>query len=252
MKPGALSLRQRAEAVARHVLSEESRSDRFLSPAEASRLLHELRVHQIELEMQNETLRQGQVALEESRDRYLDLYDFAPLGYLSLNAEGMIEEINLTAVALLGGERQKLLRRSLTSLVLAEDQPRWLALFLRVKQGGGKGTVETVMMRGDGTLFQAQIDCARQEAGDGALRVALSDISRRKQAEQALRSSEARFRTMFEQSDLVMLLIESDSARSSMPTLPPCASTAMPSRISRRCTSIRSIPCRRMRSPAGC
>ena len=211
MKPGALSLRQRAEAVARHVLSEESRSDRFLSPAEASRLLHELRVHQIELEMQNETLRQGQVALEESRDRYLDLYDFAPLGYLSLNAEGMIEEINLTAVALLGGERQKLLRRSLTSLVLAEDQPRWLALFLRVKQGGGKGTVETVMMRGDGTLFQAQIDCARQEAGDGALRVALSDISRRKQAEQTLRSSEARFRTMFEQSDLVMLLIEPDS-----------------------------------------
>ncbi|MCX7161638.1 MAG: ATP-binding protein, partial [Rhodocyclales bacterium] len=211
MKPGALSLRQRAEAVARHVLSEESRSDRFLSAEESRTLLHELRVHQIELEMQNETLRQGQVALEESRDRYLDLYDFAPLGYLSLNAEGMIEEINLTAVALLGGERQKLLRRSLTSLVLAEDQPRWLALFMTVQQQGGKGTVDVAVQRGDGTLFQAQIDCGRQEAGDGALRVALSDISRRKQAEQTLRSSEALFRTMFEQSDLVMLLIEPDS-----------------------------------------
>ena len=195
-KPGALSLRQRAEAVTRHILSEESRDDRFLSPEESKKVLQELRVHQIELEMQNETLRQGQVALEESRDRYLDLYDFAPLGYLELSADGMIEEINLTAVALLGGERQKLLRRSFTSLVLTEDQPRWMTLFLEVKQGGGKGKVDVAVQRGNGTVFQAQLECVMQKPGAGgaSIRIALTDITERKQAEKLLASSEAELR----------------------------------------------------------
>ncbi len=100
--PRKPSLRQRADAIAQHILSDESRSDRFLSVEEGKKVLHELRVHQIQMEMQNEELRQMQAALEESRDSYLDLYDFAPLGYLTLSSEGFIEEINLTALTLLG------------------------------------------------------------------------------------------------------------------------------------------------------
>src|SRR3989338_3354805 len=86
-------------------------------PRPAEELLHELQAHQIELEMQNEALRQSQVELEKSRDRYVDFYDFAPAGYLTLSQEALINEINLPGAALLGAERSRLLQRRLASFV---------------------------------------------------------------------------------------------------------------------------------------
>jgi PAS domain S-box-containing protein len=179
------SLRLRAEAMIQHTLSEESRSDRFLSPEESKKVLQELRVHQIELEMQNETLRQAQDELEDSRDRYVDLYDFAPVGYLSITAHGMIKEINLAATRMLSMERKALLQRPFTSLVIAEDESRWLTLFLTMMEQNGKDSVEVTLQRGDGSVFPAQLDCATQKvgAGDTALRIALTDITGRKQIE---------------------------------------------------------------------
>ncbi len=181
-------LRLRAEAIARHTFSEASRDDRFLSPEESKKALQELRVHQIELEMQNEALRNAQSELEASRDRYVDLYDFAPVGYLTLDANGMIEEINLTAATLLRVERKKLLQRRFTAQVVAEDHGRWLTLFMSLMKQDGKGSVEVSIQRHDGTVFQALLDCERQIVGaDGtALRIALTDISQRKQLEAEL------------------------------------------------------------------
>ena len=181
-------LRLRAEAIAQHTFSEESRDDRFLSPEESKKALQELSVHQIELAMQNQALRNAQSELEASRDRYVDLYDFAPVGYLTLDANGMIEEINLTAATLLRVERKKLLQRRFTAQVVAEDHGRWLTLFMSLMKQDGKGSVEVSIQRHDGTVFQALLDCERQIVGaDGtALRIALTDISQRKQLEAEL------------------------------------------------------------------
>src|ERR1035437_4930475 len=96
----------------------------------ADELLHELQVHQIELEIQNETLRQAQDALEESRDRYVDLYEFAPVAYLTLSATGRIEAINLTGATLLGIERESFLHNRFTRFVASEDRDRWQRHFL--------------------------------------------------------------------------------------------------------------------------
>jgi len=87
------------------------RMDKVVPPPETEpesrRLVHELEVHQIELEMQNEELRRVQEELEESRTKYFDLYDIAPVGYVTLSAQGMILEANLTAANLLGVEKQQ-------------------------------------------------------------------------------------------------------------------------------------------------
>ena len=155
---------------------------------DAQRLLHELQVHQVELEMQNETLRQKQDELAAMRDRYVDLYDFAPVGYMTLTADGMIEEVNVTAVKLVGAERKDLLQRRFTSLVIAEDQDRCKELLLGVTDHAEPRRIELTMQRRDGTVFQAQLDFATQKvgAGDTALRIALTDISERKQLEAEL------------------------------------------------------------------
>ena len=183
-------LRLRAEAE-RHI--DDTQQARDPLPAKSAApptddLLHELQVHQVELEMQNEALRRAQTELEASRDRYVDLYDFAPLGYLTLDANGMIAELNLTAAALLGAERKALLTHRFTAKVVAEDQARWMTLFLTVKKQDAKGSVEVSLQRHDGKAFPALLDCQRTRVGAGetAIRIALSDISERKQIEAEL------------------------------------------------------------------
>ena len=93
-----------------------------LSPETTRLLLHELRVHQIELEMQNEELRRAQEELEASRARYFDLYDLAPVGYFTLSETGMILEANLTAATLLGVARGALVKQPLSHFIFREDQ----------------------------------------------------------------------------------------------------------------------------------
>ncbi|MDZ7619902.1 MAG: ATP-binding protein [Patescibacteria group bacterium] len=98
-----------------------------LPPAEElPRVVHELQVHQIELEMQNAAMREAQAELEVSRDRYADLFDFAPVGYVTVDEAGAVREINLTACTILGVERGRVLGRRLASHVHAAAKDRFV------------------------------------------------------------------------------------------------------------------------------
>src|SRR5512142_816889 len=89
----------------------------------SDRLLHELQVHQVELEAQNQELREAHQLLEESRNRYADLYDLAPVGYVTLNPKLLIQEINLPGAALLGIERTRLIGLPFSLYVATVDKP---------------------------------------------------------------------------------------------------------------------------------
>ena len=159
------------------------------TPRPAEELLYELQVYQVELEMQNEELRQAQVELEKSRDRYVDLYDFAPVGYLTLTREALIAEVNLTGATLLGIERKKLLLCRFANLVAAEGNERWNHFFMSVLLSDERQSCELVLKRGHGSVFHAHLDCLHIKAGnDGnSVRISFTDVSECKQAQEALR-----------------------------------------------------------------
>jgi diguanylate cyclase (GGDEF)-like protein/PAS domain S-box-containing protein len=196
-KPGPEKLRDSAEALL------DIKSVALVNPSVDEdmlhELLHELRVHQIELEMQNEALRQAQLTLEESRDRYVDLYDFAPVGYLTLIPGGMISEINLPGASLLGVERLKLLQRRFAPYVASGDRDRWDLFLLGVFRQGGRQQCEVSLKRNDGSPFPAQLDCLLKMSGDQAsVRITFTDITERKQQEDDLREKEEFFRMIAE------------------------------------------------------
>jgi len=174
-------LRAKAEAQLCHSPGTESGE----RPAEE--LLYELHVYQIELEMQNEELRRAHAALEESRDSYAHLYEFAPVGYLTLSHEGLITGVNLTAVGLFGTDRQKLLNRRFAAFVSPEDADRWHLFFSSARRRNERQTMELTLKRCDGVEFPVQLDCLclAPDDEDPMLRITLTDISEKKRTEAA-------------------------------------------------------------------
>ena len=149
-------------------------------------LVHELEVHRIELEMQNEELRKTLQSLEESRDRYLDLYDFAPLGYVSLEQHGHIREINLAAANLLNTERSRLIGRSLAAYVTAEDESAFLKHVRKCIQGQENATSEVSLTTKAGRSIAVQLHSVpvRDIGSEVTLcRTAITDITDRKRME---------------------------------------------------------------------
>ena len=161
----------------------------------ADELLHELRVHQIELEMQNEELRRAQQELEQARDRYVDLYEFAPVGYLTLNSDCLITEANFTATTLFGIMRAKLLDRHFATYITPEDKDSWHHFFLSCKRNQGKQRIELTLRPTDNSSLIAQLDCLVKQDEEFSLRITLTDITQRKKAEQQLRISAVAFET---------------------------------------------------------
>jgi PAS domain S-box-containing protein len=163
-------------------------------------LLRELQVRQTELETQNENLRQTQRALEESRDRYRNLYDFSPVAFLTLNRDGLIFEMNYSAASLFGTDCKLLINCDFARYIAAENFKRWHGYFSEILKSNDKHSCEMAIRRGDGSVFPAHLDCMRVEAGNGenTVHVALFDITEQKRAEAELRVSEEKFRSIFE------------------------------------------------------
>ena len=177
---------------------------------------HELQVYQIELEMQIEELQQTQIVLEASRDRYLDLYEFAPVGYITLNRHGMISDANQTGSTLLGAERKKLLNLRFSRFIAPEDSDQWDHHFLGVLKRDGRQSCELQIRRLDGTHFHAQISSLRSDDSLSShnlddpqfqneirnastlMRLVITDITERKRNDGILQESERKFRTLAE------------------------------------------------------
>ena len=184
------SLRRHAEEIAR---LDESAILKTLSLEDAQHLLHELRLYQIELEMQNDELRRTQHELEVSRSRYFDLYDLAPVGYLTLSLEGLIKEANLGAATMLGMARRDLLKRPISKFIFSEDEDFYYLHRKKTMDTGNLQALDLRLVRADGTPFWVHLQAVAQANAEvRELLVTLNDITDEKDAEQKLlRAKEA-------------------------------------------------------------
>jgi len=158
---------------------------------DATRLLiHELQVHQIELEAQNEELRQAQLDLETVRTRYLNLFNLAPVGYLTLSEKGLIQEANVAAADLLGVEKSRLPGTPLSRFVDPVQHATFYAHWHRVFDGNGRDTCEITLARDDGSERFAELESVFApdgQLGAGQWWMVVTDITERKRADEQVR-----------------------------------------------------------------
>ncbi|MFZ2960638.1 MAG: PAS domain S-box protein [Candidatus Ozemobacteraceae bacterium] len=195
----AEQLRKQAE---KKVGPEQTEPKEALSPEEAQRLIRELRVHQVELEMQNEELRRVQVELEASRAHYFDFYDLAQVGYCTLSENGFILEVNLAAATLLGMTRGDLLKQPISRFILLEDQPSYYQHRKRLIETGNFQACELRLVKKDGAMFWARLDAMTVQGADSdpVFRLVISDITERKKTEEILRAAFIYSRNLIETS----------------------------------------------------
>lgn len=184
------SLRQRAERLLHGSQVQEGE----LTAEQARTLVSELRVYQAELEIQNEELRNTEQRLEEARDRFQDLYDSAPTGYLTVHREGRILEANRTALKQLGTDRRTLLRRRLYAFVAEDDQGIFFAHRRALLGSGEPQACEVRLVRTGGVEFEAHLHSAVLRADGGKItgyRTVISDLTSRRAAERGWRLADA-------------------------------------------------------------
>lgn len=181
--------RSRAEQVTRKTATQSREIIEVLSPDDLRQTLHELRVHQIGLEVQNEELRRAWIDLEAAKNRYFDLYDTAPMGYYTISEKGLILEINLTAATLLAEAKGALIQQPISRFILKEDRDIYYRYCKQLLETATPRSIELRMAKKDGTVFWARVEATGDQTagGVGTYRVALSDISQRRRGEEQLR-----------------------------------------------------------------
>ena len=144
-------------------------------------------MHQVELELQNEELRRSRMEAEEARDRYLDLFDFAPVGYFTLDEHSRIVEANLTGCQILKVERQGLLKKNFTKFINPEKTNDFYLYCRKVLENSARQTHDITMQKSDGISFNAQLEGIK--SGEGRIRIALIDITERKLADEKVKQA---------------------------------------------------------------
>ncbi len=183
-------LRDRAEELLKE--PEGTGSDRF-SNMDVLQLIHELEVHQIELQIQNEELREAKRQLEESRKEYADLYDLAPVGYVTISAKGIVVKANLAASDLLGLPKSRLIGQGGSSFVHPDDHGNYFLLTRKAAEGkSARLTGEIRLLRAGTEPFHARVEVVTSRDGGGRFNgwlITFGDISERRQMEEELRES---------------------------------------------------------------
>ena len=200
-------LRSRAEKLLRTTRSEIA----DMQAADIQALVHELQVHQMELEIQNEELRRAQLELAESRDSYSNLYEFAPVGFLTLGQDGRILEANLTAATMFGVVRGVLTGSTLTRFIDRADQDVFYQCRQQMASGDLHQSCELRMLRVDGSSFTARLESVAvrdHEDQPPSFRTALSDITEISHAEQALRREHHFSENIIDTVKTVILLLD--------------------------------------------
>ena len=163
------------------------------------KLLHELQVHQIELEMQNVELRRAQLELEALHQKYFDLFNLAPIGYFTIDKSGLITEVNLTGAELLGATKSDLLGKGFSHWIAKESQDTFYLHRREAIATGMQQTCELILIKSDGSEFFGQLTSRLESNENGNfmhLRITLMDITDRKKAEQKQLKYDATLKSM--------------------------------------------------------
>ena len=204
----AFGLRRQAEDLLPGKSALSAKEFAELSPEATRQLIHELQVHQIELKLQNEELRQSQVDLDEARERYFDLYDLAPVGYCTLSDQGTILEINLTGALMLGMDRKTLLNRRFSKCVAPDESDTYYQHRRAILQTGIPQAWELRLVRGDGTAFWAllRVTITQEDPASPLLRLVFTDLTEVRRAQLALREVS----TAVQQSPVSILITDAE------------------------------------------
>jgi PAS domain S-box-containing protein len=200
------SLRTLAEEIVGSKTDEKS----VVAHNEVKTLIHELQVYQAELEVQNDELRCLQTQLETSRNRYYELFDCAPVGYIIIDAHFIITEINSTALEQLGKYRLEMINRPLLHFVSSKDHGRMVSFLRTIAQSDERHEILVELIRADGAIINARLDAVRSEGqtetNDHHL-LTVTDLTELRKAQDALEKSESIYRTLVDSSvDHIFLL----------------------------------------------
>jgi PAS domain S-box-containing protein len=163
------------------------------------RLIQELQIHEVELEMQNEELRRAQLDLETVKAKYFGLFDLAPVGYFTLDEKGLVVDVNLAGAALFGAQERDMIGRAFSRYVSADSQDRYYLCRTNVPENGARQTCELKLHKDNGEEFHGQwigTALASEQPDSSRFRVTIIDISERKQAEEKVREYQARLKAM--------------------------------------------------------